>query len=240
VFTSPEAVSVPENSTAVMTVTAVDPDQPAQPVTFSIVGGADQSKFTITTGGALSFVTPPNFEAPTDANGDNVYVVIVQATDGTFSTLQAILVSVTNLSEVTLAGDFNNNGVVDTADYVLWRNGGPLANDPTPGVQPADYNVWRANFGRTAGAGTSAFGDDGGVNRSLAIAQRPAHRPEQRETFVGAATRDDALLAWLGLRAADSDRRPLSGAAADWIENTASDESLETSIDSLDVAFAAL
>jgi hypothetical protein len=48
-------------------------------------------------------------------------------------------------------GDYNNNGAVDAADYVLWRNGGPLQNDPTPGVQPGDYGVWRANFGQTGG-----------------------------------------------------------------------------------------
>ena len=49
-------------------------------------------------------------------------------------------------------GDYNNNGVVDAADYVLWRNGGTLQNDPTPGVQPGDYAVWRANFGKTGGS----------------------------------------------------------------------------------------
>jgi hypothetical protein len=58
---------------------------------------------------------------------------------------------------VGVTGDFNNNGTVDAADYVLWRNGGPLQNDPTQGVQPEDYGVWRANFGRTA-AGSSALG----------------------------------------------------------------------------------
>ncbi len=52
-------------------------------------------------------------------------------------------------------GDYNNNGVVDAADYVLWRDGGPLQNDPTPGVQPADYNLWKANFGKTPGSGSS-------------------------------------------------------------------------------------
>jgi T5SS/PEP-CTERM-associated repeat protein len=55
-----------------------------------------------------------------------------------------------------LPGDYNNNGSVDAADYVLWRNGGPLENDPTPGVQPADYDFWRARFGNTAGAGSLA------------------------------------------------------------------------------------
>jgi hypothetical protein len=55
-----------------------------------------------------------------------------------------------------VTGDYNNNGVVDAADYVLWRNGGPLMNDPTPGIQPGDYNVWRTNFGRTATPGIAA------------------------------------------------------------------------------------
>ena len=48
-------------------------------------------------------------------------------------------------------GDYNNDGVVDMADYVLWRNGGTLLNDPTPGVQAADYAFWRAHFGNTGG-----------------------------------------------------------------------------------------
>jgi hypothetical protein len=61
---------------------------------------------------------------------------------------------------VGVTGDYNNNGTVDAADYVLWRNGGPLQNDTTPAtVGPEDYNVWRANFGRSAagiGAASSA------------------------------------------------------------------------------------
>jgi hypothetical protein len=44
---------------------------------------------------------------------------------------------------VPLEGDFNGNGVVDAADYALWRK-----NDGTP----TGYNTWRANFGRTAGS----------------------------------------------------------------------------------------
>jgi hypothetical protein len=48
-----------------------------------------------------------------------------------------------------LPGDYNNNGEVDTADYVLWRNGGPLMNEvDNPGVvNAADYTEWRARFG---------------------------------------------------------------------------------------------
>lgn len=58
-----------------------------------------------------------------------------------------------------LFGDYNNNGVVDAADYVMWRdrNGQNVSipNDQTPGtVTASDYTVWRANFGKTLGFGT--------------------------------------------------------------------------------------
>jgi hypothetical protein len=42
--------------------------------------------------------------------------------------------------------DFNHNGIVDAADYTVWR-------DET-GVQD-DYEEWRANFGQTAGGDTT-------------------------------------------------------------------------------------
>jgi hypothetical protein len=45
---------------------------------------------------------------------------------------------------------------VDGADYVVWRNGGPLQNEvATVGsVTPEDYTEWRARFGNTSGAGS--------------------------------------------------------------------------------------
>jgi hypothetical protein len=61
---------------------------------------------------------------------------------------------------VGVPGDYNNNGVVDMADYVLWRNGGPLQNEVnTPGtVDASDYDAWRARFGNTSGSGSSVHG----------------------------------------------------------------------------------
>lgn len=57
--------------------------------------------------------------------------------------------------EVTLAtvpsltGDFNHDGTVDAADYVVWRM--------SDGTQ-AGYNSWRTHFGEAAGAGTGEAG----------------------------------------------------------------------------------
>jgi hypothetical protein len=57
----------------------------------------------------------------------------------------------------TLAGDFTGDSAVNAPDYVLWRNGGPLQNDPTPGVGATDYTTWRSNFGEP-GSGSGGGG----------------------------------------------------------------------------------
>jgi hypothetical protein len=60
-----------------------------------------------------------------------------------------------------LDGDYNDNTVVDAADYVVWRENldqpVTLPNDTTPGsVTQADYVVWAANFGAGTGGGALA------------------------------------------------------------------------------------
>ncbi len=76
-------ISLAENGTVVTTVTAIDADLPGQTMNYSIAGGADAGQFAIDSAtGELTFITPPDYEAPADTNGDNVYEVIVQADDG--------------------------------------------------------------------------------------------------------------------------------------------------------------
>jgi hypothetical protein len=54
-----------------------------------------------------------------------------------------------------IAGDYNDDGVVNAADYVLWRKGGPLQNqmDDPDHITPQDYVEWRARYGNTSGIG---------------------------------------------------------------------------------------
>jgi hypothetical protein len=109
--------SVPENTTAVTTVTATDVD-PGTTITYSISGGADAAKFTIDSStGALSFITAPNFEAPTDTGGNNVYDVIVQASDGSLTDTQALAVTVTNANEAPVIT--SNGGGATGVDSVV-------------------------------------------------------------------------------------------------------------------------
>jgi T5SS/PEP-CTERM-associated repeat protein len=56
----------------------------------------------------------------------------------------------TGVLSVGIPGDFNGNGVVDAADYVVWRKGlGTIYNQN-------DYTAWRSRFGQSGGSGAGA------------------------------------------------------------------------------------
>ena len=102
---------IAENTTAVTIVTATDADLPAQTLTYSISGGADSALFRInSTTGDLTYITAPDFEVPTDAGGDTIYTVTVQASDGELTITQNIAVTLTAL---------NDNDPLITSDGVL-------------------------------------------------------------------------------------------------------------------------
>ncbi|MEM7490401.1 MAG: putative Ig domain-containing protein, partial [Pseudomonadota bacterium] len=97
VITSGDEVTMEENGTAVLQVQASDPEGEA--LTYTITGGADAALFEIDDTGALSFVTAPDFEAPADAGGNNLYEVRVTVSDGVTERSQEIEVTVTDGDE---------------------------------------------------------------------------------------------------------------------------------------------
>jgi hypothetical protein len=60
----------------------------------------------------------------------------------------------------SLPGDFNNDGTVDAADYVVWR--------ATDGTQHG-YDDWRSHFGQTAGTGATGAASAPAVPEPSAI-----------------------------------------------------------------------
>ena len=103
------AFSVAENTTAVTNVTATDADT-GDAVTYAL-SGADSAAFSISSEGALTFSTAPDFENPTDvqstepvnAAGNNVYVIKVTATGGTgaraLGVSKTLTITVTDVNE---------------------------------------------------------------------------------------------------------------------------------------------
>ena len=124
----------PENSTyALYTYRATDPE--GGTITWS-VSGTDGEDFDISDSGALFFADAPDFEAPVDANGDNEYLVTVEARDDGFNFARLeVTVNVTNSAgteEPTItttsrpALTFQENGTGAVYSY--------SANDPQRGI----------------------------------------------------------------------------------------------------------
>ena len=86
-----------ENGTgSVATYTATGPD--ADRASWSLEG-ADVGDFRISSGGMLTFRSSPDYENPMDADMDNMYMVTVKASDGTYMDTHAVMVMVTNVDE---------------------------------------------------------------------------------------------------------------------------------------------
>lgn len=96
VFSAPTSRSMAENNTTVGPIVVNEAS------TISIVGGDDQAKLTLTrirdTATTLSFINPPNFEAPTDIGSNNTYIVVLKAEDlSANEKLETFTVTVTNV-----------------------------------------------------------------------------------------------------------------------------------------------
>jgi T5SS/PEP-CTERM-associated repeat protein/autotransporter-associated beta strand protein len=86
---------------------------------------------------------------------DSLFIDGVSQALGTYGAIgsgadfEMMLFSGSGLLQVTslgVPGDFNDDGAVDAADYVVWRK--------RDGTQ-ASYDIWRANFGNVLGVGGS-------------------------------------------------------------------------------------
>ncbi len=99
----------------------------------------------------------------------NVNFGLSQATSnwfnqGTVAANQSYRLVAISEARVINPGDFNDDGKVDAADYVMWRrtvgstvSRGYFADGDGDGtIGDGDYNVWRAKFGTTYAAGSGA------------------------------------------------------------------------------------
>ena len=115
------------------------------------VSGPQHTHFSFT--GVSAHELRIKFDSTTDGHGIVLDSDDVGLDNINFSQIQA----------APIIGDYSNNGIVDSADYVVWRaNQGTtnvLANDPIGGtIGSAQYNQWRLHFGQTAGSGSSTVG----------------------------------------------------------------------------------
>jgi len=110
--------------------------------------------------------TTPTQNLTVAANGTihfNGYYGDYQLTVGGKTVPLSLLKGTTAYSIPFGPGDFNGDGVVNAADYIVWRdtvgsttdlradaNGDQLIND-------ADFNIWRSSFGNSYSFGSGAM-----------------------------------------------------------------------------------
>ena len=149
------ALTVAENTILVTTVSATDADA-GTALVYAISGGVDAALFDIDAStGALSFKAAPNFEAPGDVGADNVYEVVVSASDGALSDTQALTITVTDVEEYNLiTGTAAKETLTGTAgdDRILGLDG----NDTLKGLDGND--LLDGGLGNDAMSG--GLGDD--------------------------------------------------------------------------------
>ena len=162
------AINVAENITSVATVVASDADLPTPTLNYSIVGGADSAKFTINSStGALAFASAPDFETPTDSGSNNVYDVVVRASDGTNFDDQSLAITITNVNEAPT--DLYNVPSVTDANvlgYYSFSSANNLGRDDAGGTSPITFTGTVAQT--TSPSGSGALDISGGAYGNIA------------------------------------------------------------------------
>lgn len=179
-----------ENQLIAGVVQAVDEDLPADLLTWSLTNvGVDNGLFAIdSVTGQLTFNTLPDFEAPDDADRDNIYQLDVHIDDGTSSSTMAVSVTVANVNEGpvnTIPGSQTTNS--NTPLLFSSSNGNAISiTDIDAGTQPVTVTLSATHGTLTLNSttGVTFVSGDGTANQMM--------------TFVG--TTDQINNAMEGLR----------------------------------------
>ena len=213
--------TIGENSDAVTTIAIIDDgDTTATGVSFSL-SGSDAALFEIDSAtGALSFKSAPNFEAPSDSDGNNVYELTVTVTDNIGQTdSQAISVTVQDRNDtptgaVTLSGTATEdqtltagNTLADedglgTISYQWQRDGVDITS-----ATNSTYTLTQADVGAVVKV-VASYTDGEGTAESVSSAATAAvtnvnDAPTGAVTLSGTATEGQTLTA--GNTLADED-----------------------------------
>jgi hypothetical protein len=138
---------VDELQTLSFTVPATDPENDA--LTFVLAPGAPADASINANTGQFTWITDAS-------DGPGEYVITVRVTDSGSGRVRERNYGIV-VNDISQAGDYNANGTVEAADYVIWRK--TLGESKTPFtradgsgngiIDQADYLIWRANFGKT-------------------------------------------------------------------------------------------
>ena len=153
----PDSIDYDENGDGeVSSYTAFDPETGNIEWSWD---GADKDRFYLSASGVLTFINPPDFEAPADTGGDNVYRITVEASDDNNTGSLPVTITVANVDEdgtVTLSSDQPQTGTALTA--TLSDPDGTVSGAAWVWESSSDGNTgWTAVTGATSTVTTSSY-----------------------------------------------------------------------------------
>ncbi|WP_345251326.1 Calx-beta domain-containing protein, partial [Kangiella taiwanensis] len=161
---APIAESTPENTAHTTAPADLSPgDAPIGTVTYTITGGADQALFTIDPATGELTLPAQDFEAPADANADNVYEVQITATDSDGNTADELAtVEVTDVAETA---NLDIAPIVETTPENTAHTTAPAD------LSPGDAPIGTVTYTITGGADQALFTIDANTGELTLPAQ---------------------------------------------------------------------
>ena len=183
----------PEGVIAVFKVSASDAE--GDSIAFS-VSGNDASKISISENDGsdeaiVSFISTPDFEAPVDANSDNIYSFNVSVSDGTLSSTQAFTITVTKDASADNADAWNGVLVKDDR-YTPYDKYGSSYN-LIVGALPDVTDGFVTNVLNIANKMLAENDDTNSVNRDLLLNNFTQYKAFQRVGSTNMSSYDPAL-----------------------------------------------
>ncbi len=166
VVTGPATANVDENSTAAATFAISDPD--GTPVRVILIG-TDRSRFAHSDG-ALSFITPPDFESPTDAGGvgsDGTYNLELSITDSRHLFTRQLAVTVDDIDEPGVVTLSSRQPVVGFALTATLHEPDDVNSTTFEWERSSDKSAWTEITGETSASYTPVAADD--LNQYLRV-----------------------------------------------------------------------
>ena len=178
----------PENgASAIYTYRATDPE--GRDVTWGL-SGTDSGAFSISETGVLTFKSPPDYEAPVDDGENNVYVVVVEASDDSNTNPLKVTVTVTNLTDAravirgtaqvgrTLTAETSGIPDKDRRDRVDFSYQWLGDDKDIEGATDSTYEITEKDEGKTIKVRVT-FTDNAGREETLTSAATAPVKPAQ-------------------------------------------------------------
>ena len=181
-FTSSSAFSAAENISTSATAATI---RVSESSTVTISSGADSARFNITKSDTdtaiIKFNTSPDFEAPIDVGGNNVYEITLTATDATTNAgTQSITITVTDVVDTT---SFNSLALAGSATSATYRTVVVI----TANVSVASRVTFRVN-GKVLPGCKNKLASGSGSSYSATCSWRPSNRGQVNLTAAATPT----------------------------------------------------